>query len=199
MSVNNVASLHIVSRFQDQNVVQTLHYEVMEQGSDEEDILQNLCEQWQLTYEAGLQAIVNDDLTIIGYKAFNKVGDATVPGFKDSGNAGSVVATAMPAFINKTLTLYTESTKYRRRGRFSVCGVSETEIGDADGSVTSVARAALLAFGATLITSLTGGGDSWRLVIPATVADPSEPIVGCLARLKPTILKSRRIREYLIG
>lgn len=199
MAVGDIAILNIVGRYQSQNIVTTLHYEVITQGSDEEAILGALCTQWKATHESGLVAQLNDQMTIIGYKAFNKVGSATVPGYVDSGTAGTVVDTGLPAFVNKTITLYTASAKYRRRGRFTMSGVSEGELVASDGSILPATLTIMASFGAALLVNVSGGGDEWRLCIPAVGADPVEPIVGVLARPKPTILKSRRIREFLIG
>lgn len=199
MAVGDVATLRIVSRYQDQNVVNTLHYQVVTQTSDEKDILNDLCTAWKTVLESGFTAVLNDQLDVVGYKAFNKAGSATVPGYVSSTGSGGVVATGEPAFVNKTITFYTDSANYRRRGRMMLAGVSQGELEATDGSLSPTALTALAAFGASLLVTLSNGGQEWKLVIPATAALPVEEVTDIRARETPSVNRSRRIRQFLVG
>ena len=68
-----------------------------------------------------------------------------------------------------------------------------------DGSVNAAAVAVLQTLADLFDAGLAGGGDEFELVLPATDALPVEPVTKSLARVTPSALKSRRVKQYLIG
>lgn len=199
MAVDDVVGLHIVGRYQGQNIVNNLSYQIAAQVLNELTILQDLCEQWDTTVKAAWVARHIDTYTLVGLKAFNLVGAAKLPGFKAIGTAGSVVGTEEPAPLCRVITLYTASAKYRRRGRVQLSGGDTAMFDDDDGSVTDAEQTALEAVGDILREPLTDAGNTFTPCIPANATDPVEEIVDARPRKTPSLIRSRRIRQFLIG
>lgn len=199
MAVGDIVTLRAVGRYQDQNIVNTMHYQIVDQAISEQQILDALCADWdtnmsslwcgrhQLTYE------------LIGVKAFNHTGDAKRPGFKAIGTPGLVVGDALLAHTCRTITLYTDSDKHRRRGRIMLSGSEKSMFDASDGSVDSVEVTALEVLGTALMQTLAVNGDSFQLCIPPTLVDPVEIISSVRGRVTPSVVTSRRIRQFLIG
>lgn len=69
----------------------------------------------------------------------------------------------------------------------------------ADGSVTTVEITALTALGGTLMTNLDNGTEVFSLGIPATVVDTWQDITDTAGRETPSIVRSRRVNQFLVG
>lgn len=199
MAVNDVCTLRVVGRYQDQNIVNTLHYEIMDQDSSDQEILSSLCSGWEAAHETEWLARHIDTYELIGLKAFRKTGDAKTPHYHPIGEAGSVVGEEIPSPVCRTITLYTGDAKHRRRGRVMLSGTAVAHLSTTDGSVVAAELVLLNLLGDSLRSALESGLDSWRLCIPATEVDDSQAIVDVKARVTPSIVKSRRIRNFLIG
>lgn len=68
-----------------------------------------------------------------------------------------------------------------------------------DGGVTAAEIALLDTLADTLLIPLVGGANEWDLVIPATAVDPVEKITDYASRVTPSVITSRRIKQFLIG
>ena len=68
-----------------------------------------------------------------------------------------------------------------------------------DGAVTSAEQALLGTLGQFFEAVIDNGGDEFRCVIPATAVDSVQQIIDTKGRATPSIIRSRRIRQFLIG
>lgn len=200
MANDDVSVLRIVGRYQQQNCVSSLHYQHSNQEDNNElETLQALITAWQTACEAAWLAVHIDTYTLVGYKAFRVTGAAKVPAYTNREQNGTVDDAEVPSNICRTITLFTTSANHRRRGRVMLSGSGQSMFNQADGSVTTAEVAILQTLGDLLETTLVDGNDEWDIVLPATDALPVENVVRCLARVTPSTLKSRRVKQYLIG
>lgn len=199
MAVDDISVLRIVGRYQQQNCVSSLHYQHQLQGSSEIEVLDNLISIWSTAMETEWLAAHLDTYTLVGYKAFRVSGAAKVPAYMNREVAGTVTGDEVPLNICRTITMYTESANHRRRGRVMLSGSAQAMFNQGDGSVTVAARAIVQAVADELDNDISDGTDTFELVIPATDTLPVEGVVKCLARVTPSALKSRRVKQYLIG
>lgn len=199
MSVDDEVILRVVGRYQGQNIVNNLHYKISDQESSEAQILNVLVQAWDGDITTTWLARHIDTYNIVGLKAFNKVGAAKVPGFLAIGSPGAVVGVETPSPMCRTITLYTDSDNYRRRGRVMLSGSADGMFNDDDGGVTSTEIDALTALGQLLNAVLIDGNDSFTLVLAATDLLTNEVITSVKGRSTPSVLRSRRIKQFLIG
>ena len=199
MAIQDVCILKVVGRYQSQNIVNTLHYQVVDQASAETEVLENLILAWQGAIETAWLARHIDSYELVGYKAFNKTGAAKTPSFVPVGSNGAVVGEEMPASQGRTITLYTADAKHRRRGRIMLSGGAVAQFNIDDGAVTSAEQALLGTLGQFFEAVIDNGGDEFRCVIPATAVDSVQQIIDTKGRATPSIIRSRRIRQFLIG
>lgn len=199
MAVTDECTLRIIGRYQDQNIVNTMHYRIETQVAGENDILDVLCDAWEAANKTNWLACHIDSYELIGFKAFGKTGTAKVPGVEIDGTAGSVVGDGLPASVCQTITLYTADTKFRRRGRVMLSGTPQGHLDETDGSVTASAIAILNSLGASLIAPVSLAGNEFQAGIPQVGADNWQNFTGYRSRITPSLVKSRRVREFLIG
>lgn len=199
MAVDDIVSLRVVGRYQSQNVVNTLHYRVVSQSSSEQELLDNLAEGWLTELETPWLARHLDTYTLIGTKAFNDTGDAKVPGFNASGQGGVVVGEELPSYVCRTITLFTDSDNYRRRGRIMLSSTAVAQLETTDGAVTDAEVTLLTALGNTLMAVLDITTDTFQLCIPPVGELPYEDVTAVRGRKTPSSVTTRRIRQYLIG
>lgn len=199
MAAGDIITARVVGRFQDQNVVNTLHYKIVDQTSSEQVVLDSFCSDWDNAISAGWVARHAALYTLVGVKAFNHTGVPKRPGFMAIGDAGLVVGSEVLAHTCRTITLYTNSAKHRRRGRVMLSGSVQTMFNTTDGSVSLTERVALDVLGTLLMATILENGDSYQLVIPPTAVDPVEEITAVRARITPSVVTTRRIRQFLIG
>ncbi len=199
MAVGDVSRLSVVGRFQQQNVVNTFHYKHVVQVANEDEVLQELIDAWEVSIKAAWLARHSDAYALIGIKAFRQAGEPKVPAFSRIETYGDVVGEVYSAFVSRVITLYTDSSYHRRRGRVQLSGGDAAHFNQTDGAVT-VAEVALMQTLANLLEALlTGDDDNFQLCIPATPQLPLEDIVAARARNTPGIIRSRRIKGYFIG
>lgn len=199
MAVNDVVSLRIVGRYQDQNIVNTTHWEIIEQAAEEELILAQMLATWEADIQASWLARHIDSYELVGIKGFNKAGAAKTPAFSSIGANGTVDGEEVPSCVCRTITLYTHSANHRRHGRLMLSGGATSMFDTDDGSVSTVEITALTALGGTFETGLSAAGNSFKLCIPATDVLPMETVFDSIGRETPSVVTSRRIRQFLIG
>lgn len=200
MAIDDVSVLRIVGRYQQQNCVSSLHYQHTAQvDHDELDTLGEFITAWATACETAWLAAHIDTYELIGYKAFRVTGAAKVPAYQNRGFNGTVAGEEVPSNVCRTITLFTASSNHRRRGRVMLSGSEQAMFLAADGSVTVAAVGILQTLGDLLTTTVVDGNDEWDMVLPATDALPVEPVVKALGRVTPSALKSRRVKQYLIG
>lgn len=199
MAVDDVSLIRIVGRYQNQNIVNTLHWKHTAQASTEVYILETLISQFSTAVEGAWLAAHIDTYELVGYKAFRVSGAAKIPAYENRGNNGTVTGTEVPSNVCRTITLYTASANHRRRGRVMLSGSETTMFSTADGSLTTADVALLQAIGDLLDAGLAGGGDEFSVCLPATDALPVELITKSVGRVTPSAIKSRRVSQYLIG
>lgn len=199
MAVDDVVTLKIVGRYQDQNIVNTTHWQIIEQASAETGVLANLITAFQGAIETAWRARHIDSYELVGYKAFNHTGVSKTPKFLASGDMGLVTGTEVPASVCRTITLYTGSAKHRRRGRLMLSGSEVAQFNIDDGAVTSAELALLGTLGQYFEAAIDSGGDTFFCCIPAAGEDPVELITDTAGRATPSLIKTRRIRQFSVG
>lgn len=199
MAVADVLTLRVVGRYQAQNIVNTLHYQIAAQTSTELDICNQLIEGWDTAMETLWRGRHIDSYTLIGLKCFRQSGVAKTPAFKLISGVGTVVGDEVPSPICRCITLYTGSAKPRRRGRVMLSGSEAAMFNVSDGAVTASEIAGLDTMATALLVKITQGLDEFQLCIPGAGADPPELITDFKSRVTPAVITSRRIRQFLIG
>lgn len=199
MAVSDECILRIVGRYQSQNIVNTMHYRITDQASGEPSVLDSMCAAWNTALTSAWVARHLDSYELIGLKAFRKTGAAKTPGFRSIGTAGGVVGDELPAFVCRTITLYTASTNSRRRGRVMLSGSDAAMFEDGDGSLTATELTALETLGNLLIANITNAGDEFEPGLPAVAPDTWQAFTDDKPRETPSSIRSRRIRQFLVG
>ncbi|MCK4958866.1 MAG: hypothetical protein KAT00_05690 [Planctomycetes bacterium] len=199
MAINDVSVLRAVGRYQQQNCVSSFHYRHTAQVTDELEILNDLITAWANLIETEWLAAHIDTYELIGYKAFRVTGASKVPAYQNRAANGTVTGLEVPSNICRTITMYTASTNHRRRGRVMLSGSEQAMFLESDGSLTTASVALLQSIADYLDSGLTSGSDTFELVLPATDALPVEAVVKSVGRVTPSALKSRRVKQYLIG
>ena len=199
MATDDIIQLRIVGRYQQQNIVNTLHYQISQQSSSDLDILGNFITDWGTALEIAFLACHIDTYELIGYKAFRVDGTAKTPAYENRGQNGTVVGDEVPSNVCRTITLYTASANHRRRGRLMLSGSEAGMFNLTDGSVTVAAVAILQTLGDLLSATLEETADTYNLVLPASGANPIIEVNAAVGRVTPSAVKSRRVSQYLIG
>lgn len=199
MATGDIVTLRAVGRYQDQNIVNTFHYEITDQQAGETEILDTLLTAWENTVEPDWLTAHSTAYTLVGLKAFNHTGAAKTPAFRSVGFLGSRSGTPAANFVCRTITMYTASAKHRRRGRFMLSGTITEDIDANDGSLTDAAIAVLDALGAVLDGAIMHDLNTFVPGIPPTAVDPFEPFTDYKGRETPSSVTSRRIRQFSIG
>lgn len=199
MANGDIALLRVVGRYQDQNIVNNLHYEITVDAQSPDQILDDLIDAWVTGVQTTWLARHLSSYELIGLKAFGIGGSAKVPRFLAVGTAGSVTGTQLPALVCRTITLYTASSNYRRRGRVMLSGTDAAAIDTSDGSVTDTEITALNGLGTALTTTLSLNDSDFNLCIPPTTVLPVELITNTQARKTPASIRSRRVKQFMIG
>jgi hypothetical protein len=199
MATGDVSVLRLIGRYQEQNIVNTLHYFHAEQVSSEIDVLDSLVTGWEVSHDATWVARHCDSYTLIGIKAFRTTGDPKVPFGTRLDHAGTVVGTEELSSVGRTITFYTNSANHRRHGRLMLSGGTNDMFVDSDGSVDTIEGVAMQALGDELLAELFSGGDEFKLCIPPTDTLPYEIITAARARSTPASIRSRRIKRFYIG
>lgn len=199
MAVDDVCVIRAVGRYQQQNIVNTLHVQITEQVSSELGILDQLLDSFDTEIRTAWLACHIDTYELIGLKAFRVTGAAKVPAYTNIGANGTVTGDEVPSNVCRTITLYSDSTNHRRRGRLMFSGSAMFMFNDTDGSVSTAAVALLQAVGDILDAGFSIAGDVFKVVLPATDTLPVVDVVKCRGRVTPSAVKSRRVRQYLIG
>lgn len=199
MAAGDVAVLRAVGRFQDQNVVNTFHYEITDQGGPEAAQWQELADEWESTNAAAWLARHSDAYELIGIKVFTIKGDSQPPGFASVRLNGDVVGDPQESFICRTVTLYTDNANHRVRGRLMFSGGDEAMFDDTDGSVTGAEIALLNTLVDGFLTPIAGPDNTYKMVLYNKLLDVINNIIAVRGRITPSVVRSRRIRQFLIG
>lgn len=203
MAVADEVGLHIVGRYQDQNIVSTMHYRITAQTTGEDEILDQLCTGWNSACTSAWVARHIDTYELIGLKAFGKTGVNKRPGIFEVGQSGGVVGVETPSPVCRTITLYTADTNHWRRGRVMLSGSEHAMFDVDDGSVTASERTSLEALAALLLADITVGGDEFTpgLCAGTGIGGPYSfaDFTSYLVRKTPACVRSRRIKGFSIG
>ena len=199
MAANDVILLRVVGRYQQQNIVNTLHYQINMQTSTEAAVLGMFLTDWATANETAWLNCHIDTYELIGYKAFRVDGAAKIPAYQNRGVNGNVVGDEVPSNICRTITLYTASANHRRRGRVMLSGSEQGMFNLTDGAVTVAAVGVLQTLGDLLDSQLVGVADVFDPVLPASGVLPIEAVTKAVGRVTPSSVKSRRVSQYLIG
>lgn len=199
MPVGDIAVLRIIGRYQGQNIVNTMHYRVTGQSSPDFNQWDQLCVEWELTNGPLWLARMSDDYELQGIKAFTVKGDAVPPGTAIVQLPGDLTGDPQESFVCRTITFYTDNANPRRRGRLMLSGGVESLFNDADGSVASVEVGLLTILGTAFMVDLDSPDNSYEMVIfqknPETISLP----IKARGRLTPSVLRSRRIKQFIVG
>lgn len=202
MAVLDIIGLQIHGRYQNQNIVNTIHYQITEQVSNENDVLQQLVDNWVFINRGAWIGRHIDTYTLMGLKGFSVTGDNKRPGIAHIADAGLVTGTEVPSPVCRVLTLYTNSDNYRRRGRVMLSGSETLQFEDSDGSVTAAEIVLMEVLGASLIVDIDGEGDNAQPGLAPVAGPPALPFeafTSVLGRKTPALIRSRRVRSFGIG
>lgn len=199
MPVGDIAVLRIIGRSQQQNIVNTMHYRVVSQAGEDVDVWDQLCVEWELTNAPLWLARMHDEYELQGIKAFTVKGDAVPPGTAIAALSGDLTGDPQEAFVCRTITLYTDNPNQRVRGRLMLSGGAENMFDDTDGSVTSLEVGLLTVLGTALLFNLTSTDNEYEVVLYDKVLDVVSIPIKARGRLTPSILRSRRVKQFLIG
>lgn len=199
MSIGDVAVLRIVGRYQDQNIVNTMHYEVEDQATGDAVLWDTLIDGWIGDHETLWLGEHIDAYTLIGLKAFTVKGDTRPPGERTRNNAGTIAENPAPAFVCRTITFYSESSNPRVRGRLMLSGSSEAMFHDDDGSVVAGQIITMQALGDQLLGELVDTGNTFKPVLYSKLLDATNDLLAAKARITPSSVRSRRVKRMLIG
>lgn len=199
MAVGDVGVLRIIGRFQAQNIVNTLHYEMTAQASAEAVVWEVMAGVFNSTMTVAWQARHSDAYELVGLKMFTVKGDGKPPGFIPIGDPGDVVGDPQEAFVCRTVTWYTDHLNPRVRGRLMLSGGDEAMFDDTDGSVTSAEVVGLNGLAIVLLLGLDNAGDTAKLVLWNATTQTANDIILGKGRTTPAVVRSRRIKQFLIG
>lgn len=205
MAINDELKLRVVGRYQDQNIVNSLCYRIDEQAASEHEVCQALVDAWITDLKSLWLNAHIDSYELIGVKAFRQTGVAKVPGFSGVGENGAVVGTDAPSPICRTITLYTEADNTHRRGRVMLSGSDNAMFNASDGAVTTAHLAVMQLLADELEKAISVGGDTFQLGLGAVDREEPledfdfEPVTYAKARITPSCVRSRRVRQFLIG
>lgn len=199
MAVDDVAVLRIVGNYQQQNIVNTMHYKISVQANGDEDQWQELCDEWWSLHGTNWLDRHIDTYELVGLKAFTVKGNTRPPGERSINVNGNVVGTPQVAFCCRTITFYGDSANPRRRGRLMLSGGDELMFEDSRGSVTSGEVIALTALGAGMLAAIIGGDNTYVPVLFQKLPETVTGLIQAKGRSTPSTVRSRRIRRFLIG
>lgn len=199
MATGDVSTLRVVGRYQGQNVVNTMHYKHTDQQGGDQDILRDLCLAWSGGLKSAWLARHNASYELVGIKAFRNTGSAKTPGFLVVSENGDVVVDQVPSLLCRTITLYTAETNHRIRGRVMLSGSNANMFDVTDGSVTTTELGLMTVLAELLLDQIDEATNLFDLVLPATVAGGPYDVVDAKARVTPSAVTSRRVRQFLIG
>lgn len=199
MAIDDIVGVHVVGRYQAQNIVNTLHYKIVGQTVTDHQILDLLCQAWDNTITAAWLARHIDSYELVGLRAFSKSGDNKRPGILAIGDPGVVTGVECPSPVCRVITMYTDSANYRRHGRLQLSGCDTLMFNDADGAVTTTEITALGTLADLLIDTLVQDEESFAPVLPPSGELLVEPITAVLVRKTPSLIRSRRVRGFSIG
>lgn len=199
MAVDDVIGIQIHGRYQMQNIVNIMHYKITTQTLDDHVILGSLCTQWETQHKTAWLARHIDSYRLMGLKGFSLTGANKRPGLVHIDEAGSIVGEEAPSPICRTITLYTDSDNYRRRGRLMLSGSADAHFHDDDGAVIDAELAFLVILGEALMIDLDTGSNAAEFGLASTALLPFEKITAVQARRTPACIRSRRVRGFSIG
>lgn len=199
MAIGDVAIVRIIGRFQLQNIVNSMHYEVTAQVSDESQLWDDLLDDWKNTMQAAWLARHSDAYELVGAKAFTVKGANKPPGDNVEGVSGDIAGDPQESFVCRTITFYTDNVSSRVRGRVMLSGGAESMFDDTDGSVTGTEVTALNPLALLLRTEFAGPDNTYKPVVFNPATDTSSDIIQAIPRKTPSVIRSRRIRRFLIG
>lgn len=199
MAVDDIIGIQIHGRYQMQNIVNVMHYEVTEQTSDDHELLGQFCTQWETQHKSGWLARHIDSYSLMGLKGFSITGANKRPGIVHINDPGAIVGEEAPSPICRVVTLYTDSDNYRRRGRIMLSGSADAHFNDADGAVTDVELAAMVILGEALILPMTFSGNTTQPGLRPQGILTFEQFTAAQSRRTPACIRSRRVRGFSIG
>lgn len=199
MAVGDIAVMRLVGRYQLQNVVNTLHYEIIEQPAEQVDQWQVLADDWATANATLWLGRHVDEYTLIGIKVFTRAGQTLPPGFATIGTAGSVVAAGNDALVCRTITLYSTNPNYRVRGRLQLSGGAQTMFDVTTGEVTQTEVDALDTLGAQLLQDINETLTHFKMVLWNPTLLQKNDLVEAKGRVTPSVIRSRRARQFNIG
>ena len=199
MADTDVSTLRICGRYQGQNIVNTVHYQHTDQAGSDEEILRDLAIGWSTQFKTGWLARHNDAYTLVGLKAFVKEGTSKTPGYLVIDEAGAVVADQAVSFLCRTMTLYTADENHRRRGRIMISASNAAMFDASDGAVTTSELGLMQVLADLLEDPITYLTNTWTLVLPKVLTLGPFPVTDIRARVTPSSVTSRRVRQFAIG
>lgn len=204
MAVGDYLMMKVIGRVQQQNIVNSLCWEISEQASTDAQICAGLAVDFETEVKTVWQLAHSDDYMLVGIKVYSLTGDPKIPGQNVVEEQGSVVGDLLPAYVCRTITLYPSDVDMKHRGRIMLSGTVVGMLDAADGGLTSAAIILLDNIADVLLAGIGSGGDSYDLRIwGKDDEEPPAPAAHAIARADgrrtPSSVTSRRIRELLIG
>lgn len=199
MAVGDICVLRVLGEYQNQNIVNTLHYRIVTEGSQPEDRLDALCSAWSSALQSIWIAAHIDTYILAATQANLVKGNAIPPGEFLIAAAGLVSGVPSPAINCRTITLYSDSNNHRRRGRVMLSGSDDGDFDPDTGIVVVGAMTLMQAIGDELLEAITPTGDEWVLVLYEKATDTVSDVIKAKARPTMSVVTSRRGRPFNFG
>lgn len=199
MAVGDVAVLRVVGRYQLQNIVNTFHYSIIQQAGPEVTQWQALADDWLSANGNIWLARHVDTYSLVGIKVFTTKGIPRPPGFAALDAAGTVVGISNDALVCRTITLYTDAGNHRIRGRLQLSGGTTSMFDPDTGEVTQSEIDDLDILGAQLLQLITESTTDFQMVLWNKLLLGVNEIVLAKGRVTPSVVRSRRPRQFKIG
>jgi hypothetical protein len=199
MTVGDIAVLRAVGRYQDQNIVNTMHYEVKVQAGDDIDLWQQLADDWATANSTLWLGRHIDAYSLVGIKVFTAKGSPHPPGFTQIDTPGSVVGTGSGALLGRTITLYTDDPSSSARGRVQLSGGTEAMFDPDTGQLVPAEIIMLNALGTQLIQVINEQDNEYKMVVFRKLPERIATIILGKGRITPSVIRSRRARVFTIG
>lgn len=199
MADGDISTLRVVGRYQQQNVVNTFHYLHTDQASDDKVVLRDLAIGWSTALKSDWLARHSTAYQLIGIKCFRHWGSSKTPGYLVVDEAGVVVADQVPSSLCRTITLYTADPNHRVRGRVMISGSNASMFDVTDGSVTTTELGLMTVLADALLPQIDYLTNKFDIVLPKAIPPYYTVVTDAKARVTPSSVTTRRVKQFLIG
>lgn len=197
MAVGSILRMSVLGVYQDQNIVNTIHVKVIEQQCDEVDLATKVAGTF-IDVETYWLAVHNQYYQYKGTVVVGTAGSSTIPGYYPRDLPGVVAQDPLLSSIARVITLYGAADNAKIRGRLMLSGASQGDIDETDGRVN-------ISMGLNTLAALMK--QAWTnvqfvTVVPVIYTKSTQlarEVIKAVPRPTPGVIRSRRIRNFMVG